>query len=153
MFPSYLHFPFCLSFWSQTVDSSVHVCNLCVCSFISVSKKSLMKHRENAHPPGHSELQIFHGVTYLKGVGHQCPGTQVAISYLCLTFQSRLQPEEAITEFKPLAFVCSHSSLMKALWNPTSNTQIPCDVCSRSCSEECEREQKERSRTLITSAE
>ena len=47
-----------------------------------------------------------------RGVSHKCSGgSRVAISYLCVTYQSRLQPEKAITEFKPLAFVHSHSSL------------------------------------------
>lgn len=52
-----------------------------------------------------------------KGVSRKCSGSHVAISYSCITYQSRLQPEKAITEFKPFAFVHSHSSLMKSLGN------------------------------------
>lgn len=56
-------------------------------------------------------LQIPHPVTCRRGVSHKCCGSRVAISDLCVTYQSRLQPEKAITELRPLAFVPAHSSL------------------------------------------
>lgn len=44
------------------------------------------------------------------GVSHECSGSRLSISYLCVTYQSCLQPEEAITERRPLGFVRPHSS-------------------------------------------
>lgn len=97
-------------------------------------------------PPGEEPLQILHSVTCPEGCEPQVLGwgSRVAISYLCVAYQSRLQSEKAITEFKPLAFVHSHSSLTNT--HQTSRPALPDTHSLRlcSCCEECVERQKEK---------
>lgn len=97
-------------------------------------------------PPGVVHCKYFtaspaHGVWATSALG-------VELRYLCVTYQSCLQPEKAITEFNPLAFVHSHSSLMKPSWSPHTTTstshQPPPNLCLCSWCEECVVEQRKR---------
>lgn len=67
-------------------------------------------------------LQMLHPVTCPRGVSHECSGSRLSISYLCVTYQSCLQPEKAITERRPLAFVRPHSSPAN---NPNTTSNPP----------------------------
>lgn len=80
-------------------------------------------------PSWHSVLQILHPVVWPKGVTHKCFGSGPAISYLCITYQSPTQPEKAITEFKPFAFVHSHSSLLKPVWSSSLSLLLTRRMC------------------------
>lgn len=76
-------------------------------------------------------------------VSHECSGSRLSISYLCVTYQSCLQPEEAITERRPLGFVRPHSSPVN---NPNIAANSPPSPCKPAPArrDECEQELGER---------
>lgn len=110
---------------------------------IEASNKHNQRNVRRAEGMPHG-LQMLHPVTCPRGVSHKFSGSQVAISYLCVTYQSCLQPEKAINTLKPLAFV--HSSLMNLSRTQPHHTN-PRSLCLSFWHKECEEEQGRRRRS------